>query len=61
LMLGLGGNLHHLCDSRSGPVLLWCLFIILSGCIIRGLRNLLLQTNERVKLQNYCWKYVEQI
>jgi hypothetical protein len=60
LMLGVGSSPHHLCDSQTGPVLLKCFLIILSGSIIRGLRNLLLQTNERVILQNHCWKYVEQ-
>jgi hypothetical protein len=34
LMLGLGSSPHHLCDSRTGPVLLWCFFIILFGSII---------------------------
>ena len=43
-MLSLGSNPHHLCDSRSGPLHLRCFLIILSGSIIRGLRNLLLQT-----------------
>ena len=47
LMLSLGSISHHLCDSQTGPHLLRYLFIILSKSFIRGLRNLLLQTNER--------------
>jgi hypothetical protein len=54
LMLGLGSSPHHLCDSGVGPVHLWCFLIILSGSIIRGLRNLLLQPNERDRHQNHC-------